>query len=100
MPFPLFENFSSEIIQFGLDAFAPVDPWFYPFIIVGIIGFIYGAMESITVTTVAILVTFGIFATTTSIFEQVPAINILFYIISILGLAILITTAVIRSRRK
>jgi len=97
--FPMWENFSIGIINFAMNTFAPVQPWLYPFVIIGVIGYVYSSMESVSVTLVAILITFGTFAGTTNIFAGVPAIVTLFYIIAILGITLLLTTVIIKKRR-
>lgn len=99
MALDIWQNFSSDIFGFAMSAFSPLEPWLYPFIFLGIIGYIYSAMESITVTVVAILITFGIFAGTTSIFESVPQISQFLYIVSVIGITMLIATLIIKKRR-
>jgi len=95
---PIWENFSSDIFGYATSAFSSVEPYLYPFVIIGIIGFIYAAMNSIIVAVVAVLITFAAFATTTSIFEQVPQISQFFYIISIIGITLLVVTLFLKRR--
>lgn len=86
-------------LQSAKDAFSQLEPWFYPFLIVGIIGFLYTGLNSITVAIVGILITFGILAATTGIFNQIPTFTQFFYIITIIGLTLLFTTLFIKYRR-
>jgi len=95
----LWQNFSINIPQWAIDAYGSVDPWTYPFVFIGIIGYIYTATESLTMAVVGIFITFGIFATTTSIFEAVPQISTFFYIIAVLGITMLVVTLIIKKRR-
>ena len=99
MAMDVWQNFSTDIFGFAMSSFSSLEPWLYPLIFIGIFGYIYSAMESIVVTVVAILITFGIFAGTTSIFESVPQINQFFYIISVIGITLLIATLIVRKRR-
>jgi len=89
-------NFSRSIPDYMTDAFSAIDPWFWPLVFVGIFGFLYTAMNSVTVAIVGILVTFGIFATSTNVFVGIPEITQFLYIISIIGISLLITTLFLR----
>ena len=80
------------IFEYAIEAYSAVDPWFYPILMIGIVGYIYGCMNSATSAIIAILITFGLFATTTSIFEQTSEIIILLYLITIVGLTFLVVT--------
>ena len=95
----IWTNFTRSIPQYAVDAYAAVDPWFYPILFIGIIGFIYTSMNSITVAIIAILITFGIFATTTSIFTEVSELTQFLYIITVVGLTMLIVTLILNKRR-
>ena len=91
-------NFSSGIAQYATDAFSVLDPWFYPIIFIGVIGYIYTCMHSVTVAVVAIIITLGLFGATTSIFAGVPEVTQLLYIISIIGITMLIVTLILKRR--
>ena len=95
--FDIWSNFSN-ISEYTKDAFGAVDPWFYPLIFVGIIGFLYTSMNSLTVAVVGILITFGLFGATTSVFEGVSEISMFLYIIAIVGMALLVVTFFIKRR--
>lgn len=81
-------NFTQGIPQYAIEAYSAVDPWFYPILFVGIIGYIYAAMNSITSAVIAIIITMGIFATTTSIFADMNELTSLLYIIALIVIAI------------
>jgi len=93
----IWSNFT-EIPTYVIDAFSAVDIWFWPLIFIGIVGFLYSAMDSITVAVVGILITFGLFGTTTSIFEGVPEFSQFLYIVAIIGICLLIYTLVTKRR--
>lgn len=92
-------NFSEGVPQYAMEAFSAIDPWFYPIVLFGIIGYIYGCMQSVTSAVIAILITLGIFAVTTSIFEGVPEMTQILYIITILGLTMLLVSLLLHKRR-
>ncbi|MBE3095352.1 MAG: hypothetical protein IMZ52_10010 [Actinobacteria bacterium] len=92
----MWENFSKGIIPYAMSAFSGLEPWVYPLIFVGIIGYVYATVNSVIVAVVAIIITFGLYATTTDIFVNVPDLNLFFYIVVLIGLTLLITTLFIR----
>ena len=59
----IWNNSTSNFPEYALDAYSAIDPWFYPIVLFSIIGYIYAYMHSATVAMVAIIVTFGLFAT-------------------------------------
>ena len=95
----LWTNFTRSVPQYAVEAYSAVDPWFYPILFIGIIGFIYTSMNSITAAIIAILITFGIFATTTSIFTEVSELTQFLYIITVVGLTMLIVTLILSKKR-
>ena len=95
----LWSNFTDGFIDFGMSAYGSLEPWVYPLVFIGIIGFVYATMKSITVTVVAIIFTLGIYGATTNIFNEVPDLNLFLYIISIIGIALLITALFIKRRQ-
>lgn len=100
MAFEIFDEFTSGIPDYAVSAFNAIDPWFWPLVFIGIIGFVYAAMSSVTLAVIAILITFGMFATTTTIFVDVPEISLFLYIIAVIGITVLIAALFISWRRK
>ena len=96
--FPMWENFTNGFLDYAMSAYSSLDPWVYPLVFVGIIGFIYATMNSVIVAIVAIFFTLGIFAVTTNVFAAVPDLTLFLYIVSIIGIAVLITTLFIKRR--
>jgi len=95
--FDLWSNFS-DLPEYAIQAFSAVDPWVYPLVFVGIIGFLYTSMNSIMVAVVGILFTLGLFGTSTTIFNDVPEVTMLLYVISIIGVSLLIVTFIVKRR--
>ena len=95
----IWTNFTAGIPEYATESFAALDPWFYPLLFLGFIGYIYGCMNSVTSAIIAILMTLGIFAVTTSIFEQTTQMTQLLYIITVLGLTMLIVRLISKNRR-
>jgi len=99
MAFEIWENFTADgIFNYAISAYANVDPWMWPLVFVGIIGFIYGATQSLIVTVAGIIITMASFVGT-SIFTDVPEVPMLFYIITIVGIGVLLTALFIQVRR-
>ena len=94
----LWGNFSSGFLDYAMSAYSSLEPWVYPFIFVGILGYIYATMQSVTVVVVGIIFTLGIFAVTTNVFVDVPDVSLFLYIVSILGITLLITALFIKRR--
>lgn len=94
----IWSNFTRSVPEYAVEAYSTLDPWFYPILLLGIIGYIYTSMHSATAAIVAILITFGLFATSTSIFVDTSEMSILLYLISIVGLAFLVTTLLTQRR--
>ena len=92
----IWTNFTRSIPEYATDAFSAIDPWFWPLVFVGVFGFLYTAMNSITVAIVGILITFGLFATTTNIFVGIPEVTQFLYIITVIGITMLIGMLFIR----
>jgi hypothetical protein len=90
----------SGIIGYLLETFTPMNPYFWVLFFVGVIGYVYLALQSITATIIVILITFGIFGGTSisGYFAAVPVINQLLYIITLFGLMLLIGTFVMKRR--
>jgi hypothetical protein len=84
----IFNEFIQGILQYARNGYADLDIWFYPIIFVGIFGFIYAGTQSVTVMIVGILVTFGLYGST--LFVEIPVINNFFYLITIIGIVMLI----------
>ena len=91
-------NFTNGTAEYAIESFAALEPWVYPLLFVGIIGYIYTSMHSVTSAVVAIIITLGLFGVTTSLFTYTPEITQLFYIISIMGITSLIVTMLMKHR--
>jgi len=89
-------NFTRSIPDFVVAAFDAVDPWFWPLVFIGVFGYLYTAMNSVTVAIVGILITFGLFATTTNIFVGIPEITQFIYIVTVIGITMLINMLFLR----
>lgn len=95
----LWDNFTSEgIFDFATSTYASLEPWTYPLVILGILGFVYATMNSIIVTIAGIIFAVGIYGVTTDIFVDVPDITLFLYIVSIIGITLLIAMLVIKRR--
>lgn len=95
--FPFWENFTASIIDYGMSTYSNIEPWVYPFIFLGIIGFIYAGVKSLTAAIVGIIIIFATFVGT-GIFEETYETNLFFYIIAIVGIAMLILAALLLGR--
>jgi len=91
-------NFTESIPDFAVAAYSAVDPWFWPLVFVGIIGYLYTAMNSVTVAIIGILVTFGLFATTTNFLHGIPEITQFLYLVTIIGITMLLFTLFLNRR--
>ena len=98
MPPDIWANFTQNPPQYIVEAFSAIDPWFYPLVFLGIIGFVYGATNSIISAVIMILIMFGLFAGTTSIFSGIPEITQFLYLIAILGITLLVVTFFLKRR--
>ena len=96
MPFPFWENFSDNFMEYALSSYDAIDPWLYPLLFVAIIGYVYAAMQSVIVTVGAIIITFAIYATTTNVFAEQYHVSMLMYIITIVGIASLIVALMLK----
>lgn len=91
-----------DLIGYGMQTFDPMQPYFWLLFFGAIIGYIYGAVRSIVVTVIAIILVFGIFAGTTlsgyfsdskvSIFSQ------FMYILTLVGLVLLVGALLTKRR--
>lgn len=100
MTFDIWSNMTTGIMDFALSGFEAMDPFFYPLVFLGIAGYVFTAMNSVTAAIAAILVTLGAFGGSTTIFKDVPELTILFYIITIIGLSLLVFLAVLKARKR
>ena len=96
MAFEFWDEFVSDIMGYWIDGFSNTDPYLFPFLFIGIIGFIYASLNSITVAIVGILLTIGLFGS--SFFAGIPDLTNLLYIVTILGISLLIVTLFIKRR--
>lgn len=94
----IWQSFIQGFVDYGMSAYDPLGVWKYPLIFVGIFGFIYTFMNSAIVAIVGIIITLAIYGSTTDIFTHVPDLNLFLYIVTIMGLALLITTLFIKKR--
>lgn len=94
----LWSNFTDGFLDFGMSAYGSLEPWVYPLVFVGIIGYVYASTKSLTVAIAAIIFTFGIYGVTTNVFEAVPDINLFLYIISVIGILLLIVSFIFKRR--
>ena len=94
----LWDSLMEGFIDYGMSAYDGFGVWKYPLVFIAIIGYVYATMQSITVTIVAIIFTFAIYGVTTNIFADVPDLNLFLYIVTIIGIALLITTLFIKRR--
>lgn len=88
----LWDNFTNGVFDYAMSAYASLEPWVYPLLFMGIIGYVYAVMNSLVVTIVAIILTLGIYAGTTDVFAAVPDVTLFLYIVTIIGLVLLIGT--------
>ena len=95
----VWSNMTKNFPKYATDAYSAIDPWFYPILFLGIIGYIYAYMRSTTVAVVAILITFGVFAATTTVFNQADTLVTFMYIVVIIGIVSLIVTFVMHNKR-
>jgi len=94
--FEIWDNFNNGIFDYMLSTYSAIDPYFWPLVFIGIIGYIYVAVQSVTVAVVSIIVTFALFGTTTSIFESIPMFSQFLYIIAIVGITCLFVALFIK----
>ena len=98
MVFDMWTNFSDGIVDYAMDAYSNVEPWVFPLIFIGIIGYVYAATHSVVTAVAAILITFGLYATasTMNVFGDVPDISLFMYLIALVGIASLVFTLFMR----
>jgi hypothetical protein len=95
MSIDIWTNFSQGILNYSLDAYGNLQPWFYPLFFFGIIGYVYSATHSVITAVVAILITFGLYGATTDIFNAVPDYVLFMNIVVLIGISALIFTLLI-----
>jgi len=101
MAFELWENFTTNgIINYAMSAYSNIEPWLWPFILIGIGGFIYAAMQSLVVAGVGLIILFGALAGTTDIFSAMPEPTQLAYVIVIIGFTTLLAGFFVKIARK
>ena len=91
MVFDMWSNFSGGFFEYAMDAYSNLEPWVYPLILLGVIGYVYTATHSVITAIAAILITFGLYATT-SVFVDVPDISLFMSLVTIVGISALIFT--------
>lgn len=101
MAFDIWTNFTvNGILNYALDAYASLDIWMWPLIFLGLFGYIYAATKSIVVCAVGILITFALFAATTDVFNVVPEPTMIAYIITLMGITMLLSGVFIKLSKK
>ena len=98
----IWQNFTSGIMDYGLQTFAPIDPWFYPLVFVGLIGYVYTALNSVIGAVVAILLTFAVYGASNIVFPEGPVsgISMFLYIIVVVGVSFLLMTVILKYIKK
>lgn len=94
----IWTGFMDGLIDYGMSAFDPLGIWKYPLLLVAIIGYVYACTQSVTVAVVAIIITFAAYGTTTNVFAYVPDISLFLYIVTIMGITLLLVTLFIKRR--
>jgi len=89
-------NFTGGIIEYSINGYSNLEPWTYPLILVGIIGYVFMATHSVVTCVVAILITLGVYSSTTDIFVNVPDISLFLYIITLVGITLLLMILVLK----
>lgn len=101
MAFEIWQNFTTDgIINYALSAYSHIEPWLWPLILLGIVGFIYGAMQSLIVAVVGIIIIFGALAGTTDVFSYAPEPTQFAYILAVVGITALLVGFFIKISRK
>lgn len=93
----VWSNMTSNFPKYATDAYSAIDPWFYPILFLGIIGYVYAYTKSVVVASVAILITLGLFGVTG--FVGVGTLGNFLYIVVAIGLGSLIITFIKNYRR-
>lgn len=94
----IWDSFYQGMIDYAMSSYDPLGIWKYPAVFIGIIGFVYAATQSLVVAVVGIIFTFVIYGATTTIFVDVPDVTLFLYIITVMGIALLLTALFIKRR--
>ena len=94
----LWNNSTDNFMQYAIDAYSAIDPWFYPILLFGIVGYVYTYMRSTIAAVVAIFITLGIYGAT-GIFNGTYELTLFMYIVALVGVVALIVTFV-QSKQK
>lgn len=89
-------NFSQGIFEYSINAYSNLEPWTYPLIFMGIIGYVFMATHSIVTSIVAILITLGIYSSTTDIFANIPDLSLFLYIVTLVGITLLVMVLILK----
>ena len=92
----IWTDFSSGIFDYAISAYSNLEPWTYPLIFMGIMGYVYVASKSMTAFIVSVFITLGVFATTTSVFADVPNLNLFLFIVTVFGMSLVILALVLK----
>lgn len=96
MALEFWDSFVSDIMGYWIDGYANTEPYLFPFLFLGVIGFIYASVQSITVTVIIIIITMSLFGS--SFFAGIPNMTDFLYIITLLGISLLLVTLFIKRR--
>jgi hypothetical protein len=96
MAFEMWNNFSGGFFEYAMSAYDKLEPWTYPLVFVGIIGYVYMATRSVTAAIISIFITLGLYGASTSIFDAVPSLNLLLWCITIIGIPMLFFAIVLK----
>lgn len=97
--FDIWDGFT-QFMTYSINAYSSMQPYVYPIIIFGILGWIFAYMRSVVVFIVAGLITLAMFVGTTAIFTQVSAITLFLYIITIVGIPLLIVSVILAIQKR
>jgi len=92
----IWTNFSQGFFEYSMNAYNNLEPWTYPLIFMGIIGYIYMATHSIITAIIGIIVTFAIYAFTTNIFVETSELSLFLFLITLIGITMLITALILK----
>jgi hypothetical protein len=91
------DSLMTGFFTYAREAYSGLQPWDYPLFFVGIIAYIYLITQSATAAIVTILITVGLYGTTT-VFLEVPDLMIIFYIFVIITLTSLFAFLIYKRR--
>lgn len=93
----VWSNMTENFPKYATDAYSAIDPWFYPLLFFGIIGYVYVYTKSVVVASVAILITLGLYGAL-DVVGTGGVMNFM-YIVVVIGIGSLIITFIKNYRR-